>query len=57
MWDDKNSPVSLELRKAMGFLGFLCRLKGSSKNPSTLQGGPLPIISEVISPINGLING
>ena len=22
-----------------------------------LQGGPLPIISEVISPINGLING
>ena len=23
----------------------------------SLQGGPLPIISEVISPINGLING
>ena len=27
------------------------------KNATDLQGGPLPVISGVISPINGLING
>ncbi len=30
---------------------------GSSCSFSGLQGGPLPVISGVISPINGLING
>ena len=39
-----------------------CRYIGDKRDlpPLTtgiLQGGPLPIISEVISPINGLING
>ena len=28
-----------------------------SEETKQLQGGPLPIISGVISPINGLING
>ena len=39
------------------FFRRLVTPKGSEFSKGILQGGPLPVISGVISPINGLING
>ncbi len=38
-------------------MDFFCQKKWEERISQIMQGGPLPVISGVISPINGLING